>query len=508
MASPSASHLLLVPVPVWSHIKPLCALAVRIVTQSQNAIVTILTTSTLYEKCDLDISSHFDESRRSIRQRIRLLSIADSTAPNVTATLELIARNYPATYEALVQGKPTTCLTTGVVFDAAPPLSAVIMDLKATYAATGDSIPIIAWLLTGVAAFLRNFAPESMGGIGDKTEEIKAEATRSGRSVWEVGQEFYGQTNGTIVNVPGIPTMYDYELHPQKLHSVRYFAPIIESGRELLKVCSALIIGSHEAYGKETMGALKSWQSDQGKPVYLVGPLVFEPPKCLPQSDAAKSNSDVTTFLDTMLEQHGTASVLSFGTIYWPTVPEYMDEMIEALIEKKFPFILTHAGPHAQIKPELAERIKASGIGFLAQWAPQEFVLNHPATGWFVSHCGHGSVTETLYNGIPLISWPFTGDQPQAAAQVADNLKTGFELFEVRTGLGLGPSYRTGKAPKGTREAVGDEIRRVLDACRSEEGAEIRRNAAKLKEEFRSAWDENGAATIAMQAFLQKYAKA
>ena len=30
---------------------------------------------------------------------------------------------------------------------------------------------------------------------------------------------------------------------------------------------------------------------------------------------------------------------ISFGTIIWPTVPEYIDELIEVLIEKKAPFV-------------------------------------------------------------------------------------------------------------------------------------------------------------------------
>ena len=30
---------------------------------------------------------------------------------------------------------------------------------------------------------------------------------------------------------------------------------------------------------------------------------------------------------------------VSFGTVFWPSVPEYIDELIEALIEKKVPFV-------------------------------------------------------------------------------------------------------------------------------------------------------------------------
>ena len=30
---------------------------------------------------------------------------------------------------------------------------------------------------------------------------------------------------------------------------------------------------------------------------------------------------------------------VSFGTMNWPSVPEYIDELIDALIEKKAPFV-------------------------------------------------------------------------------------------------------------------------------------------------------------------------
>jgi len=32
-------------------------------------------------------------------------------------------------------------------------------------------------------------------------------------------------------------------------------------------------------------------------------------------------------------------SQVSFGSVHWPSVPEYVDELIEALIAKKAPFV-------------------------------------------------------------------------------------------------------------------------------------------------------------------------
>jgi len=84
-------------------------------------------------------------------------------------------------------------------------------------------------------------------------------------------------------------------------------------------------------------------------------------------------------------------------------------------------------------------------------------------------------------------------------------LNVSFELIEVRTGLGLKPMYGTGRVPRGTREAVGNEIREIIDECRGEVGREKRRNAQRLKGELAEAWGEDGVARAALRAFLERY---
>jgi hypothetical protein len=64
---------------------------------------------------------------------------------------------------------------------------------------------------------------------------------------------------------------------------------------------------------------------------------------------------------------------------------------------------------------------------------------------------------------------------------------------------------RHGRAAKGTREAVGKEFREVLDACRGEQGEELRRNAEAMKQKFEKAWEEGGEAKLELNAFLEKY---
>ena len=103
------------------------------------------------------------------------------------------------------------------------------------------------------------------------------------------------------------------------------------------------------------------------------------------------------------------------------------------------------------------------------------------------------------------ICWPIAVDQPTAAAHLTENLNVAFELFQVRSGDGLKPLARNGLAAEGTREAVGIEIRQIIDLCRGEKGRVMRSNAEQIKLKFVKAWKDDGAARQEIHKFLRKY---
>ena len=126
--------------------------------------------------------------------------------------------------------------------------------------------------------------------------------------------------------------------------------------------------------------------------------------------------------------------------------------------------------------------------------------------GYQCEPCFHDLRPLYSYDSVHRICWPFTGDQPTASAHLSCNLKVAFELIEVRTGPdGLKPMLRNGLSAKGTREAVGKEIREILDACRGKQGEELRRNAVEMKRKFAKAWEDDGEAKRELNAFLERY---
>ncbi|KAF8965570.1 hypothetical protein BDZ97DRAFT_1757126 [Flammula alnicola] len=461
MSLTKGSHLLLVPFPAWGHTRPILVLATRLVHEREDVIVTVLVGPSVLEKAHSDISTQFRHTAESdsARRRIRLVSAFNSNEKDLFKHLPPFAEAYPAAYKTLLETKPITCATTGTTFDVAPAPSAIVMDffalpqLRATRAITGYSVPVIAWASGGTSSMIRLFGPENIGGLGDFGAKIDAEAARTGKTPEEIGEK----AHGSVVQVAGLPAMYDYEFFPQKVHFLvlsvymrgsRYLiawvrcpiASVIRGAYLFLQESDGTIITACEAY--ENTGALKamkSWLSDWNKSSFALGHF------CL---------------------------LVFLRNVFWPHVEEYIDEVMEVLMEKQFPFVVSK-GPILQMSSVMRRPLP-----------------EYPkATGWFLTHGGNGSITEALGSGIPLICWPFDADQPGGAAHLTNQRG------------GMKPMLRHGRAPKGTREAVGDEMRQVIDDCRGPKGEAMRQNAERLKKEFARSWEDGGEGKRELQHF-------
>jgi len=226
----NTSHFLLCSIPAWGHIRPLCALATRLVREQENIIVTFLVAPHALDKTRTEVSRQFlDEPSGSSKalQRIRILSPSKfSNDIDTVDTLNVFAGTYPAAYQTLYEAKPITCSVTDTTFDAVPAPCAVILDfcallqLQATRAITGRSVPIINCIPTGAGPIIRFFGPESMGGKGDIGAKIDAEVARTGLSAHKIGPEIINHTEGKLIRIPGLPGMYDHEFFPQKVWPV------------------------------------------------------------------------------------------------------------------------------------------------------------------------------------------------------------------------------------------------------------------------------------------------
>ena len=102
------------------------------------------------------------------------------------------------------------------------------------------------------------------------------------------------------------------------------------------------------------------------------------------------------------------------------------------------------------------------------------------------------------------IVWPISADQPLNAIHLSENLDVGFELIEVRHGVGAGKIYRNGRVPVATVDAVKAEMRDVLERAYGEEGARKRANVLSVQKKLQAAWAEDGIARREVEAFLDE----
>ncbi|GAA0153987.1 hypothetical protein LIER_12094 [Lithospermum erythrorhizon] len=80
------------------------------------------------------------------------------------------------------------------------------------------------------------------------------------------------------------------------------------------------------------------------------------------------------------------------------------------------------------------KKMVSLGKGFIEEvWAPQAKILKHPSIGGFLSHCGWGSILESITFGVPIIAMPMQYDQPVNAMLVAE-MGIGLEFVREEKG--------------------------------------------------------------------------
>ena len=177
---------------------------------------------------------------------------------------------------------------------------------------------------------------------------------------------------------------------------------------------TAISLNTFEKLEEDAMKALSSIFS---LPLYTIGPIHFLANQ-IPQTnfDSIGVNfwKEEISCLE-WLESKESRSVIyvNFGSSTFMS-QEQLYEFAWGLANSKKPFLwiirpdLVNGGSMI-LSSEFVNETK--DMGLIASWCSQEQVLNHPSIGGFLTHCGWNSMIESICAGVPMLCWPFDGDQ-------------------------------------------------------------------------------------------------
>ncbi|KAJ3856268.1 hypothetical protein EV368DRAFT_78865 [Lentinula lateritia] len=509
------THVVVHAMPAaWGHNKPLCALVVHILEDHPEIVVTYFTASGMYSKIIAELKRLEPAKYAAIESRMNIIDIA---GPDIDLLKPL--DTFESNFQALYSSSHVTCLTTKKTINGLPRPTLAIIDPFTPYAfesirkTAGLKVSILAWWTSNAGSLLRLLGPAHLGGVAEPALETAEGRAEIKKKIFEGEQIKWHECIGKVVNIPGINPSYDYEWFPQESPVTNIAAVVEKTGSIYIREADGVICVSTPCFEPEADAVVKEWFASMGKAWYTVGPLMIHSPNMNSRLIQAKSESDISVeaFLDRIQNEFGSKSLLyltkmSFGTVWWSEQDDRVWAVIDGLIEKRQPFLFSHPSPFMHFPAEVKKKIDTSGIAMELSWSPQELILTHPVTGWFLTHGGWNSVQEAFAHRVPMIFWPFQADQPYIVMRMLA-LKAALELIEVRTGIvGARIPYKCKELPAFTPASAKAEILRLVEKLRLEEGSVIRKNFEAVASTVGQAWNvPDGESRKNALAMLKKF---
>ncbi|CAL1382357.1 unnamed protein product [Linum trigynum] len=301
-------------------------------------------------------------------------------------------------------------------------------------------------------------------------------------------------TNGYLDKTIEVPGMKNIRLRdlPSFFCTTNPDDPILRLVMETAESAaraSAVLVHSFDALEPNVLAALNSIYPNR---VYPVGPielLLNQIGSTHPTLDAIsyslwKEDPECLRWLDT--KPPNSVIYVNFGSIITMS-REHLIEFGMGFVNSDVSFLWVIrpdlvAGESAAFPPEFQE--KADEIGFISGWCPQEEVLNHPSVGGFLTHCGWGSMLESLTSGVPVMCWPFFGDQP---------MNCRFACTEWGIGMEVEKDVKRGAVEKLVRELMNGE-----------EGQKMRNKAGDWGKLAREATGPGGSSALNLDRLVSE----
>ncbi|PSS20983.1 UDP-glycosyltransferase [Actinidia chinensis var. chinensis] len=224
-----------------------------------------------------------------------------------------------------------------------------------------------------------------------------------------------------------------------------------------------------------------------GVKAWCLGPFsVYDKRECFHGSPNQHQHQVIMNWLAKQADQAASVIYVSFGT-QTDISDAQLDEVAYGLEESGVQFVWAVRSTTWFLPEGMEERMKGKGL-IIKKWVDQRSILNHPATGGFLSHCGWNSVLESLLAGVPILAWPMIAEQPLNAKFVVEGLKAGIRVQKIQS-LGAKADVRV------SRQAI---CKGVMDLMKGKEGMDARERARGLGKAGRKAVQEGGSSYLAL----------
>ncbi|GAV90448.1 UDPGT domain-containing protein [Cephalotus follicularis] len=116
------------------------------------------------------------------------------------------------------------------------------------------------------------------------------------------------------------------------------------------------------------------------------------------------------------------------------------------------------------------KRMEGKGL-IIRGWAPQVLILDHEATGGFVTHCGWNSTLEAVSAGVPMVTWPVAAEQFYNEKFVTQVVKNGVAVGVQQWTRLVGDFVKSENVEKAVKEImVGDKAEEIRSRAKAVAG--------------------------------------
>ncbi|KAL5707805.1 7-deoxyloganetin glucosyltransferase [Ranunculus cassubicifolius] len=385
---PHKPHAVCIPLPFQSHINAMLKLAK--ILHSNGFHITFANTEYNHNKI---LSSRGTNSLLSLPD-FSFETISDGlppqsdphASPDVLQLLESITTKGSILAKDFINAKVTS----------SPPVSCIISDMaliSTLGAAEGLGIPqILLWPMCASTLILQCYGPEILEKI-----------SRNGNLEADI-DFIHGIHDFRLQDVPSF--FWDGNVELQNM----FYMDLPKLSR-----VSAIILNTFDTLEIEVLDAMKSLLP----PIYPIGPLILLEKQISNQdlrsfgSNLLKENQDCFQFLDSKPVK--SVIYVNFGSSTGLTRQQLL-EFAWGLANSKHNFLwvvrpdLVVGGEDADFPVEFMTEIDGRGM-IITGWCPQEKVLCHSSVGGFLTHSGWNSMLDAICGGVPVVNWPYFGDQ-------------------------------------------------------------------------------------------------